>query len=328
LPAAAGALAVVTLAWVLDPVCVARAVERFQLGLLPAIAILWLAVYPLQGVRWHHLLASAGVRLRLRDSVLLNAAGQTVTALMPLGDLALALFAAQASGEQFGAAAATVTVQELGYTLMLVLLALPVLFNVHLGVLAVLLTLAGIVAVVVILTVSPVFRAVHRLVAKTLLNRLMPAIDELQHETAELLHRPDTLEWSLLDLARAVAAVTAFLLVVQGLTPGSLDWWKVAFVLCLSNIAGSVSLIPGGVGANEAGMVGLLVLFGVDPSTTGAAALVQRVISAGAAIVFGLTAYGLARRRFRLGGVFQITSWPSETGPATRGHAPGASGPC
>jgi hypothetical protein len=191
------------------------------------------------------------------DSLLLNAAGQTVTALVPLGDLTWALFAAEASGQELGAIAATVTVQELTYTLMLILLAMPVLFTVHLGVLAVALALAGIAGVVVILTVSPVFCVVHRLVANIpLMNHLLPTIEELQHETAYLLHRLDTLGWSVLDLARAAAGVTAFWLIVQDLAPGSLDWWRAAFVLCLANIGGAVSLIRSGIGANEPGWWG------------------------------------------------------------------------
>ena len=315
---AIGLLTIVTLAWVLNPVRVAQAVERFPLALLPAILMLWLLVYGLQGLRWHHLLRIVGVRLRLRDSLLLNAAGQTVTALVPLGDLARALFAAEASGREFGTTAATVTVQELSYALMLVLLALPVLFNVHLGVVVVVLTLAGIAAVIVILTVSPVFCMVHRLVARApLVNRLLPAIDELQHESAELLHRPDTLIWSVFDLARAAAAVTAFWLVVQGLSAGSFDWWRAAFVLCLSNIGGTVSLIPGGIGANEAGMVGLLILFGVHPGTAGAAAVIQRALVSGIAIVFGLASYAVVRRRFELGDVFHVTSFQREARAAT-----------
>src|SRR5256885_7215278 len=50
----------------------------------------------LQGVRWHYLLADAGAPLRLPDSLLVNAAGQTITAIVPLGDLTRAAFASEA----------------------------------------------------------------------------------------------------------------------------------------------------------------------------------------------------------------------------------------
>jgi uncharacterized protein (TIRG00374 family) len=307
-PAVVGVGAIGGIVVILNPGQVGGALSRFKPELIPALIGLYVAIYCVQGLRWHYLLRDAGAELRTGDSLLLNAAGQTVTALVPLGDLTRALFAAEASGLEFGTVAATVTVQELTYTMMLVLLALPMLIALHLGVTIVVATLVGMAGIVVILTVSQVFCAVHRIVARIpLLNRLLPAIDELQHETADLLHRPDALGWSVLDLARAVLSVTVFWVVVWGLSPGSITWWEAAFVLAVSSIGGAISLVPGGVGANEAGVAGLLLLLGVGGGPAGAAALLQRVLMTGMALLLGLTAYAVARRRFKLGGVFQIT---------------------
>lgn len=319
-PAALGLAATGALVFVLDPGRVGRALADFRLALIAPIVVLYLAIYGLQGVRWHYLLRDAGARLRLWDSVLLNAAGQTITALVPLGDLTRAVFASEASGRDFGTLAATVTVQELTFNLMLILCALPVLLAVHLGVAIIVATVIGMAAIVVILTFSRVFHAVHRLVAHIpLLNRLLPAIDELQMETADLLHRPDALALSVLDLARALVSIVAFWLVVEGLAPGRLDLPAAAFVLALASIGGAISLIPGGVGANEASVAGLLIVFGVDDGAAGAAALIQRVLMSATALGFGLVAYAIARRRFHLGGAFQIvTRQPPQTpGPAT-----------
>jgi uncharacterized protein (TIRG00374 family) len=308
-PPLLGIAAMAGLVVVLDPGQVWRALSRFDLRLLPAILALQLVWYLLQGVRWHVLLREAGARLGLWDSVLLNAAGQTITAIVPLGDLTRAAFAARASDRDFGSVAATVTVQELTYTLFLILLAMPELLALRLGVGVVAATAVGMAAVVVILTVSPVFCLVHRLIARIpLLNRLLPAIDELQHETAQLLHRPETIVWSVLDLARAAAAVAAFWLVVRGLQPGALDWWQAAFALALSSIGGAISLLPGGVGANEASVAGLLIVLGVPGGAAGAAALLQRLLMTGVALGLGLSAYLAVRRRFDLGGLFQVTA--------------------
>jgi glycosyltransferase 2 family protein len=308
-PPLLGVTAMAALVVVLNPGQVWRALSRFDVRLLPAILVLYLAVYALQGARWHILLREAGARLRFRDSLLLNAAGQTITALVPLGDLTRAAFAATASDRDFGSVAATVTVQELTYTLCLVLLALPELLALHLGVGVVAATAAGMAAIVVILTVSPVFCVVHRLIARIpLMDRLLPAIDELQHETAELLHRPETLVWSLLDLARAAAAVAAFWLLVRAVVPGALDWWQAAFALALSSIGGAISLLPGGAGANEATVAGLLIVLGVPGGAAGAVALLQRLLQTGVALLFGIAAYLAIRRRFTLGSLLQVTA--------------------
>ena len=308
-----GVAAVAGLVLVLNPGQVWRALSRFDMRLLPAILVLLTAVYVLQGARWHFLLREAGARLRFSDSLLLNAAGQTITALVPLGDLTRAAFAAEATGEDFGVVAATVTVQELTYTMFLILLALPELLALRLGIGVVVGTALGMAAIVVILTVSPVFCLVHRLIARLpVLNRLLPAIDELQHETAELLHRPQTLAWSFLDLGRALASVAAFWLVVQGTAPDRLNGRGAAFALSLSSIGGAISLLPGGVGANEASTAGVLILLGVSAGAAGAAALIQRLLMTGMALLLGLGAYMVVRDRLRLGGLFQITAPASE----------------
>ncbi len=308
-PAVLGLAGIGAVVVVLDPAKVATALRGFHLALIPAIVLLYAGVFLLQGVRWHYLLRDAGVLLRMRDSILLNTAGQTITALVPLGDLTRAAFAAEASGLDFGFLAGTVTVQELTYNLMLILCTVPVMLALHLGIQFVIGTLAGMAGIVAILTWSPLFCLVHRIILHVpLLNRLLPAIDELQEETTSLLHRPDAWALSILDLGRAVAVITVFWLVVQGVSPGHLDWFKAAFVLTLSSIGGAISLIPGGVGANEASVAGLLIVFGVSGGDAGAIALIQRFLMSGMALVLGLSAYLVARRRFPLGHVFQVVA--------------------
>jgi uncharacterized protein (TIRG00374 family) len=308
LPGGAGLAAIAGLVVVLDPAAIGRAMAHFDLRLIVPVLALTAGIYALQGLRWHYLLREAGIRLSMGDSLLLNAAGQTVTALVPLGDLTRALFASQASGQAFGLTAATVTVQELTYTLMLILLALPLVMTLHFGIPMVVATLAGMAAIVLVLTISPLFRALHAMIARIPLLRLMlPAIRELQQEVAELLHRRETLAWSALDLARAAANVTVLWLLAQSISPGLVTWWAAAVVLALSSIGGAISLIPGGIGANEASMAGLLIVFGAAHGPAGAVALLQRALMTGMALILGFTAYSRVHRRLGLGGVFSVT---------------------
>jgi uncharacterized membrane protein YbhN (UPF0104 family) len=286
---------------VISPASLGRALGRFNPAFVPGILLLWVGFYLLQGVRWHLLLREIGSRLALGDTVLLNMAGQTITALLPLGDLTRAVLVSEVGDVQFGAVVATVTVQELSYTFILILLAGPGVLEARHGTSVLVLVPLFMVAVFVILTVPRVFHVVHALVMRIpLLRRFVRQIEQLQLETVTLLHRPDTFGWAVLDLARGATAVAAFWLLVQGMSPGALDWWKAACVLTVANVGGAISLVPGGIGANEAGVAGLLVLFGVDPGTAGAAALLQRAFASGTSAGFGLLAFALARRRFEV----------------------------
>ena len=293
----------------LNPAKVGSALEHFQLALIAPIIALSVLVYILQGIRWHYLLADVGTKLRLRDTILINLAGQTITAIVPLGDLTRAAFASTADGTDFGTVAATVTVQELSYMLLLILSALPAILALGYGLAAVIPVALGIALIIVVLTVSPVFCRFHDLVAHIpFLNRLLPAIDELQQETSTLLHRTDALALSVLDAARVVVAVTAFWLVLQGLEPGRIGWWQAAFVLALSTIGGAVSLIPGGVGANEASVAALLIFLGFNSGAAGGAAIIQRGLMTGLSLILGFTAYLAINKRLHLGGIFQLFS--------------------
>jgi glycosyltransferase 2 family protein len=282
-----------------DPRAVGRALGGFDLALLAPILLLTCLALVAQGVRWHFLLAAVGARLSVADSVLLSLAGQGITAILPLGDLTRAVFASEVTDVPFADVVATVTVQELTFTLFLLVSAGPVVLERRQAADVEIVALLGIAAVVVILLVPPVFRQVHRVVAHTpLLRRHVAQIDELRHETVRLLHHRGTMAWSLLDLVRVLLAVTAFWLLVRALMPGGIGWASAAFVLALSYVGGAISLLPGGVGANEASVVGLLILAGVPPATAAAIAVLQRLISSGTSIVVALAAYVLARRRF------------------------------
>jgi uncharacterized protein (TIRG00374 family) len=309
----------------LNPSRVGFALEHFQLALIVPILVLSVFVYILQGIRWHFLLRDVGTTLRMRDTILINLAGQTITALVPLGDLTRAAFASSADGTDFGTVAATVTVQELSYTLWLILSALPAILALGYGLAAVIPVAVGMALIVVVLTVSPVFRRFHNLVAHIpFLNKLLPAIDELQQETSTLLHRPDALALSVLDAARVVVAVTTFWLVLEGLEPGRVGWWQAAFVLALATIGGAISLIPGGVGANEASVAALLIFLGFASGSAGAAAVIQRGLMTGLSVILGFGAYTLINKRLHLGGIFQLFSprpEPARAQPMARVHS-------
>jgi uncharacterized membrane protein YbhN (UPF0104 family) len=301
---------VLALVVAVDPQHFAASVGRLDLRLVPALLGLGVAFSLLQGVRWHLLLARVGARLRLRDSVLLNAAGQAITAILPLGDLTRAVFASQATNTEFGKVAATVTVQELAYTLVLVLSATPVLLQLHPGpgaVVAVVGVVGAIAGIVAVLAAPPVFTVVRAVVARVPgARRLVSEVDALHEQTVALLQRPDTLAWTALDAARAALAVTVLWVVVWALHGGALGWWEAAFVLAISYVGGAISLIPGAAGASEASMVGLLVLLHVDPASAAAAALLQRVATTGLATVLGWGAYAAVRRRLGLGSLLSV----------------------
>jgi uncharacterized protein (TIRG00374 family) len=283
---------------VVDPRSVAAAVARFDGRTVVPLVLLGVTFYVLQGVRWHLLLRHVGGSGRVGDSVLVNLAGQTVTAVVPLGDLTRALLAARASGVELGAAVATVTVQELTFTLLVVLAAAPGLAHLPGGLVLMLAVVLGIAAVAALLTSNRLYAITGRLIAATPgVRRFRHDIDALQTAVRSLLARPGVLAGTVLDLGRVVVATAALMLILRGLHIGTVGWWDASLVLAASFVGGALSLLPGGVGANEASVVGVLVLLGVHPGAAAAVAVVQRLSLVAVPTIGGAAACVVLRRR-------------------------------
>jgi uncharacterized protein (TIRG00374 family) len=293
-----GLAAVATLIAVLNPSQFARSVAGFRLWSIPGIVVLSSLYYLLQGVRWQPLLRAVGVRLPLRSTLLLNLAGQAA-GLLPLGELTRAVLVSEASGAEFGSVVATITVQELVYTLIIIAAAVPGALGHRAAAGGIIAALVGTVLVLLILTVGSLFRAVIGVVGRIpVVSRVVPQAQELQRDTVVMLRRWDTWAWSVLSIAGALVAISLFWLVVDSLQPGFLSWQDAAFVYAVSHVVGAISLTPGGLGGFEASAAGLLIVVGADPGTAAAAALVQRAADKGLATLAGLVAFMVARRRY------------------------------
>lgn len=281
-----------------NPRAVASAFAHFDVWTLVPIVALMLAFYALQGLRWHLLLGAVGAEVRLVDSQLMNLAGQAMTAVVPLGDLARAVLAGRTTGVDLGATAATVTVQELCFTLLVVVAAVPGLGSMPGGLWMVVVVSGGIAAVIALLTMPRLFGAVHRVIRATVfVRRWAPEIASLQRQVNRLVRRPDVAAGTALDLGRVIVATAALLLVLRGLHVTSLGWWSVSLVLAASFVGGALSMLPGGVGANEATVVGTLMLLGVHPGVAAAAAILQRLTLFAVPTLGGAIAYLMLRRR-------------------------------
>lgn len=288
----------VTLLVVLNPAQFARSVAGFRLWSVPAVVGLSTLYYLLQGLRWQPLLRAVGVRLPLGRTLLLNLSGQA-TGLLPLGELTRAVLVSEATGSEFGAVVATITVQELAYTLIIIAAAVPGALGHPAAAEGIIAALAGTVMVLLILTNRALFRGVIGVVRRLpLVHRIVPQAERLQRDTVVLLRRWDTWAWSVLSIAGAMVAITLFWLVVDSLRPGFLSWQDAAFVYAVSHVVGAITLSPGGLGGFEASVAGLLIAVGADPGTAAAAALVQRAADKGLATLAGLVAFMIARRRY------------------------------
>ncbi|HUY57662.1 MAG TPA: lysylphosphatidylglycerol synthase transmembrane domain-containing protein [Candidatus Micrarchaeaceae archaeon] len=300
LPYLVGLGVVIALVVAVNPVRFGEAASRFNPVYAPIVAAFSFGYYLLQGVRWQPLLLAVGVRLRLRDTVTLNFAGQAA-GLLPGGELTRAVLVSEVAHVELGATIATITVQELIYTVLLIAAAIPGALHHTVAAVGVSIALAGVLAITGILTLQPVFEIVVGLIRRApILNRFVPDIVELQRDTVSLLRRWDTLSWSVVSAVQAVGTITMFWLVIQAIDPGQVSWPNAAFAYTVASIGGALSLGPGGLGGFEAAGVGMLLVVGVPFQIAVAATVLQRAADKGLGTVYGSVAYLYARQHFGL----------------------------
>ncbi|MGC1194881.1 MAG: lysylphosphatidylglycerol synthase transmembrane domain-containing protein [Candidatus Dormiibacterota bacterium] len=293
---------VVALVVAVNPAHFADAARRFNPVYAPLVAAFSFSYYFLQGVRWQPLLLAVGARLRLRETIVLNFAGQAA-GLLPGGELTRAVLVSEVAHVEVGATIATITVQELIYTVLLIAAAIPGALHHTVAAVGVSIALAGVLAITAILTLQPVFERVVALIGRLpVLRRFVPDVVELQRDTVSLLRRWDTLSWSAVSALQAVGTITMFWLVIQAIDPGRVSWPNAAFAYTVASIGGALSLGPGGLGGFEAAGVGMLLVVGVPFQIAVAATVLQRAADKGLGTVYGSIAYVYARQHYGLKG--------------------------
>jgi len=161
--------------------------------------------------------------------------------------------------------------------------------------------LGGVTGTLLILLVPAVYRPIRRLLAALPLVRgAAGQVDTLRQESVVLLTRPVAMASGVLDLARVALAAGALQLLLHAMNIQR-GWWLAVLVVAVAYVGGALSFLPGGIGANEASLIGVLIGFGVPVGQAAAVALLERLLLTGVPSVVGLLAYVAIHRRLHLG---------------------------
>ena len=95
-----------------------------------------------------------------------------------------------------------------------------------------------------------------------------------------LLTRPVAMASGVIDLARVALAAGALQLLLHAMNIDR-GWWLAVLVVAVAYVGGAISFLPGGIGANEASLIGVLVGFGVPVGQAAAVALLERLLLTG-----------------------------------------------
>jgi uncharacterized protein (TIRG00374 family) len=300
-----GFLALLTLVLIGDLRKISVSVIQFQWELYPLVLLLTLFNYILRFLKWHYYLKQIGAgEIPWRESMRLFVAGFPL-AVTPgkVGEALKGVWLKQKSDLPLGKGISVVAAERISD-------GLAVLFLSTIGVIAYprywpafLFVLVVLLVAVILSQIRPAALWLLLLGGKLpLIKRIVPGL-RVFYEGSFTLFRPGpTILAVALGIVSWFGEGVGFFLILVGLgIPATTSLLAVAvFVLSFSTIVGAVSALPGGLGAAEISIAGMLALTaGMDTSIASTATLLIRLATLWFGVGLGLFTWAISPELFR-----------------------------
>jgi glycosyltransferase 2 family protein len=280
---------------------VGAALASFSWGLAALACLLAAGNYLVRFARWHYYLRVLGLRVEPRDSLLVFLAGFSLTVTPgKLGEAVKAFLLRASHGFPVARTAPIVIAERVTDLLALLLLALVGVFHFDVDRRFLVAGAALVGGGVLVVSIDPLAELALGFAARLPgLRRFAPKLREMHASTAALLHPRALVLATALSTASWFLECLSFWVVVHGFPGVGLDLRAATFIYASMTIAGALSFLPGGLGVTEAGMLALLVKFGVGftRGSAAAATFVTRACTLWFAVALGLPALALYTRR-------------------------------
>lgn len=303
---AAGAIVFAGVGWFLDTRAVLAALSSMSLGYVPLILGLAVTNYVFRFVKWQYYLRVIGVAVPARESLAIYLAG-FMMAVTPgkLGEVLKAYLLKRMYSVKMRVTAPVVLAERITDVVALLALSIAGGAALHHG--------ERVLVAATVLTVGLLAALSSRTLARLaielcgrlpVLDRIAPKLAEAYESMAALLKPAPLVLGTLVSIPAWASEGLAFYFVFQALggTGPLPSLGGAVFIYSFSTLVGAISMLPGGLGAAEAGLAGLAVtLFGVSKGVAGAATLVIRLFTLWFAVAVGVTVFALCRGMFGIG---------------------------
>ena len=276
----------------------AEAFRRFNWALAPVILGLVALSYAGRFVRWAYYLRLLGVRLPLGQNVAIFAAGLSMT-VSPgkLGEVLKSVFIRQAVGTPVARTAPAVVAERVTDGTGMVAWGLLGALTLDIGPQVLLAFLAAVVVAIAVFRSKKLSLLAEKVLRKLpLLNKLAPHLSTFHGASNELLGMRALLVGTVSSFLGWGLEILAVYLCVIGMgldTP----FLVVVFIFAVSSLAGALSMVPGGIGVAEAGLVGMFTFYArISGGLAGALTLLIRLATLWFATFVGIIGLLVVRR--------------------------------
>ncbi len=258
-------------------------IKQFRWGIFPLVLLFTLFNYTIRFFKWHYYLGQIGVKnFPLLESARLFVAGFPL-AMTPgkVGEVLKGVWVNQKTGVPAARAVSVIVAERITDGLAVLLLS-------TLGVIAYpqywpafVIILGVLLAVIIISQIRPAAYWLLDFSKKIPFIKRFSAVLREFYEGSFAVFRPGpTLLGVVMGMVSWIGEGIGFyyLLTALGLPTGKETFANAVFILAFSTVIGAVSALPGGLGASEASIAGMLTLLvGVDSTTASVATLLIRL---------------------------------------------------
>lgn len=292
----AGLIVLAAMGYFLDSKATLEALSELSIGILPWLVSLSLLGYILRFLKWQYYLGLIGIPVPTRVSAGIFFSG-FMMAVTPgkLGEVLKAYLLKRLYGTKMRITAPVVLAERITDVLALLALSLAGASTLHYGGRALVAVGAITVLGVSVLSWRTLMVAlISQCERLPVVSRIAHKLHEAYDSTATLI-APGPLAWAtLLSIPAWAAEGIAFYAIFHNIhipTAQSLSappLMGAVFVYSFSTLIGALSMLPGGIGAAEAGLAGLTVtLFSTPRGTAAAATLIIRLVTLWFAVLLG-----------------------------------------
>lgn len=282
---------------------VVNLIGRADAGFLALAFLAYYATFPLRGLRWRYVLARSGMPLRLRDATEILFLSWFVNCLVPakLGDLYRAYLLRGNYAASISRTVGTVFIERIADLIVIATLALTAGYWSFRGRARPDIDALFIVGFVIAIGLVGLVGVMRLFGAR--FGRWLPArLGELW----DRFHEGSTGALSLRSIP-VILAMTVVIWLLEGvrlyLVIRALNLPEVelgisasVFVALTAALLTAIPLTPAGFGFVEAGIIGVLSIYGVVREPAAAVALVDRALSIGTVIILGVILYAVSRK--------------------------------
>lgn len=299
-----GFIVLLVLGFIGDLQEVVQTLEDFNWGIFPLILAFTLFNYSLRFMKWHFYLGQLGVRnFPIRQSARLFVAGFPL-AMTPgkVGEVLKGVWVKQMTGLPVAKGVSAIVAERISDGLAVLLLSTLGVIAYPQYWLAFLIILTILVGVIVISQIKVVAHYLLDLTERIpFIKKFTPVLREF-YDGSFAVFRPGATIFTVgLGMISWLGEGIGFyfLLTNLGLAPGKETLSNAIFILAFSTIIGAVTAMPGGLGAAEVSIAGMLTLLvGMEASQAAAATLLIRLATLWFGVFLGFVTWGLSLRLF------------------------------